>query len=98
MTTSILPDATQQAISSIDNVTTRTVSILNSMITRLNNILNNTVDPTTQQAIAAAAIIDAANGRFDSLPAMIAALEAAVNVAVPGTYPAPATTTPSPTS
>lgn len=81
MSTSILPTAAEQAAGRIDSVLAAAISRNAATITTLEKVLTGT------QGVTQDAIIAAGGDRYASLLAYIAALKAAANVAVPGSYP-----------
>jgi hypothetical protein len=90
MTTSILPTTAEQTIARIDSVLAAAISRNAAAITSIEKILTGT------QGVTQDAIIAAGGDRYASLLAYIAALKAAANIAVPGSYPAPVVDTPTP--
>ncbi len=83
---SILPTAAQQVIARIDNILASAITRNAVTITALEKALTGT-NGASQDAIIAAG-----GPRYAALPDYIAALKAAANVAVPGSYPAVDTT------
>ena len=81
MTTSILPTTAQQAIARIDSILTAATARNTATITSLEKALTGT------QGVTQDAIIAAGGDRYASLLSYIAALKAAANIAIPGTYP-----------
>jgi hypothetical protein len=84
-TPSLLPTATEKAVADIFDLNSRAILSLKSKIKRIDRVMTQTIGDDGNK-LTQEQIISAANGRLDNFPAFYAALKAAVNNAVPGTY------------
>lgn len=90
MSTSILPNAAQSAVSNIDNLNKRFVQNTKAHRVQVANILANTKGDDGKTLLTQAQIIAAAGGRFDELPGFLSAIDGVLAIAVPAATAAPA--------
>ncbi len=88
MNTPLLPDSATTAVGTILGINQRIASNLQNAITRIENALTKTRGADNTTLLTQDQILAAANGRLGTELAFLQSLKAAVNVVMPGTYPA----------
>jgi len=87
MNNQLVQNTAEQAVVSILVLNKRILDLINNNLSQLDRVLTKTMGDN-KTLLTADQIVAASGGKLDQQQAFIAALKAAVNVAVPGTYPA----------
>lgn len=87
MSTQITPTGANKAVARIDTAMVNGLSTMKNMVTNVENVFSSSVEDDGTK-VTQDQIITAGGERYANLLASITAVKAAVNIIVPGTYPA----------
>ncbi len=83
MSTPLLPNAAQSAVSSIDNLNKRFVQNAKNHRAQITSILTTTKGDDGKTLLTQAQIQAAAEGRFETLPAFLTSIDGMLTIASP---------------